>query len=379
MQKRLTFVFLFFVFCLSLSAQNVRISRDHTHLKEGAGSYYNTLLVLRSGAEVRKIAVSSDDAGWIEISYQNRRGFIPAMAVSEAGGFNYGSMFNENNNVTQMSISPTAYTAAIKGFLVEYTQRSNITVDIDRLYQITEFRPMDFFSVMNETRLSYFPRQGELLGDPASVHSQRLEAVGMAVSLSVLKNGVVYDVEMTKRLNIIANILNRQTVNYDRRVYVWILNDPQPIAFAGPGGYIFVSSGLLRVLTDYREIVAVLAHEMGHIALRHGMKTISMETATNNAQNQFDELDSTGIYTEAELALSQELDQIIRQAQDACALVRADSDEFEADAAAMELLRRYRIPNTFLKSALNKVFSSLSPALNQQYKSQVDRRVRRIN
>jgi Zn-dependent protease with chaperone function len=43
-------------------------------------------------------------------------------------------------------------------------------------------------------------------------------------------------------------------------------------AFAFPGGYIVVYTGILRMLDDQQEWLGLLAHEGGHIAKRHGLR-----------------------------------------------------------------------------------------------------------
>lgn len=45
-------------------------------------------------------------------------------------------------------------------------------------------------------------------------------------------------------------------------------------AFAFPGGTILVYTGMLRLLDDQEEWLALLAHEAGHVHLRHGMRGI---------------------------------------------------------------------------------------------------------
>lgn len=46
-------------------------------------------------------------------------------------------------------------------------------------------------------------------------------------------------------------------------------------AFALPGGYIYVTSGLLRTVRSEPELAGVLAHEITHVALRHGTNQAS--------------------------------------------------------------------------------------------------------
>lgn len=46
-------------------------------------------------------------------------------------------------------------------------------------------------------------------------------------------------------------------------------------AFALPGGYIYVTSGLLRAVRNDDELAGVLAHEIMHVTLRHGTNQAS--------------------------------------------------------------------------------------------------------
>lgn len=50
---------------------------------------------------------------------------------------------------------------------------------------------------------------------------------------------------------------------------VTVLDSPVNNAFATPGGYIYITRGLLALLDDEAELAAVLGHEVGHVAARH--------------------------------------------------------------------------------------------------------------
>ena len=59
--------------------------------------------------------------------------------------------------------------------------------------------------------------------------------------------------------------------NYDYKFY--LLNDGDTQAFAMPGGYIVVYQGLYQLLTE-EELKGVLAHEIQHVELQHGLKSL---------------------------------------------------------------------------------------------------------
>jgi predicted Zn-dependent protease len=54
-----------------------------------------------------------------------------------------------------------------------------------------------------------------------------------------------------------------------------VVDDPVVNAFALPGGFIFVTRGLLTHLTNEAELATVLGHESGHVAARHSVQQMS--------------------------------------------------------------------------------------------------------
>jgi predicted Zn-dependent protease len=62
-----------------------------------------------------------------------------------------------------------------------------------------------------------------------------------------------------------------------------IIESDEINAFALPGGFTFVNTGLLIAADEEAEVAGVLAHETAHVAARHGAKAMSKETAANLA------------------------------------------------------------------------------------------------
>jgi len=59
-----------------------------------------------------------------------------------------------------------------------------------------------------------------------------------------------------------------------------VLESPEINAFAAPGGLIFVSRGMLRCCKSEDAVAAVLAHEIAHVQLRHGLQAIDKSRMT---------------------------------------------------------------------------------------------------
>jgi hypothetical protein len=54
-----------------------------------------------------------------------------------------------------------------------------------------------------------------------------------------------------------------------------IVNDKAINAFALPGGYVYINRGIIEAATSESQVASVLAHEISHVALRHGTNQVS--------------------------------------------------------------------------------------------------------
>lgn len=64
-----------------------------------------------------------------------------------------------------------------------------------------------------------------------------------------------------------------------------ILNDEAINAFALPGGYIYITRGLLALADSEAEVAGVLGHEIGHVTARHTAERYSRAVATGIGAN----------------------------------------------------------------------------------------------
>jgi predicted Zn-dependent protease len=58
-----------------------------------------------------------------------------------------------------------------------------------------------------------------------------------------------------------------------------VVDSPEINAFALPGGYIYITRGILAYLNSEAELAAVLGHEAGHVTARHGVRQQSVAQA----------------------------------------------------------------------------------------------------
>ncbi|MGB2696878.1 MAG: M48 family metallopeptidase [Candidatus Zixiibacteriota bacterium] len=68
----------------------------------------------------------------------------------------------------------------------------------------------------------------------------------------------------------IAQISDRADLTY----HFSVIDTPVVNAFACPGGFIYVYTGLLKTMDNEAQLAGVLAHEISHVVARHGVKRL---------------------------------------------------------------------------------------------------------
>jgi Zn-dependent protease with chaperone function len=77
-----------------------------------------------------------------------------------------------------------------------------------------------------------------------------------------------------KSLDKILDRLFWQDPEHEGHVKVGIVDEPVDNAYAFPGGYIFVYTGLLEKMHSSEELAGILAHEIEHVEKRHVMESL---------------------------------------------------------------------------------------------------------
>ncbi|HOY69154.1 MAG TPA: M48 family metalloprotease [Candidatus Ozemobacteraceae bacterium] len=137
--------------------------------------------------------------------------------------------------------------------------------------------------------------------------------------------GFVRDAKMLNRLGTVARrlvpVCERKELNY----HFAVLDSKELNAFALPGGYVYVTKGLLEAAKTDDELAAVVAHELGHVNKKHSVR----------------QAEKAGIMT-AVVALMTVTDET-KKYQKAAAIASyfanlkfSRVDEFEADRCAVE-------------------------------------------
>nr|WP_255561490.1 M48 family metalloprotease [Pseudohoeflea sp. DP4N28-3] len=121
----------------------------------------------------------------------------------------------------------------------------------------------------------------------------------------VASYGGEYRDQRTEKL--LARIIGKLTVvseNPQQAYRVTVLNSPAVNAFALPGGYVYVTRGLLALANDASEVAAVIAHEMGHVTGNHGIERRQREREEALAERMAASAMEKGLAAREELAQS---------------------------------------------------------------------------
>ncbi|MGI9271318.1 MAG: beta-barrel assembly-enhancing protease [Woeseiaceae bacterium] len=110
------------------------------------------------------------------------------------------------------------------------------------------------------------------MGSPAdAILSKSTEAqLGRAIMRDIRRSDmVVEDPQITEYINEIGHRIAVQTNDGDYNFTFFVVDDPRINAFALPGGFIGVHTGLIEASRSEDELAGVLAHEVAHVTQRH--------------------------------------------------------------------------------------------------------------
>ncbi len=107
--------------------------------------------------------------------------------------------------------------------------------------------------------------------------SERQEvAMGQEYAAQVEQQiGLVDDAELQAYVEDIGMPMARASERPDLPWQFRVLDDPTPNAFAVPGGFIFVTRGLMDLMGSEAQLASVLGHEIGHVTARHSVSQMS--------------------------------------------------------------------------------------------------------
>ncbi|MDE2117817.1 MAG: M48 family metalloprotease [Betaproteobacteria bacterium] len=93
--------------------------------------------------------------------------------------------------------------------------------------------------------------------------------------------GVYKSAALQEYVNSVGQQIAKKSHRPNLQYHFTVLDTPEVNAFALPGGYVYITRGILAYLNSEAELAAVLGHEIGHVTARHGVRQASAELAAN--------------------------------------------------------------------------------------------------
>lgn len=187
--------------------------------------------------------------------------------------------------------------------------------------------------------------------------------IGRAVAAQVFQSYPALD---RPEANTYLNLLGQSLVVFCDRPetfggYHFLLLDSEEVnAFAAPGGLIVVTRGMVQCCQNEDELAAVLAHEICHVTLKHGLSAIKQSRLT-------EAFTIIGAETAKQVG-GEELASLTEAFEGSVGDVvktltvngYSRKQETRADAAAVEILRRAGYPETAIITMLERMNARLS-------------------
>ncbi len=120
------------------------------------------------------------------------------------------------------------------------------------------------------------------LGEDASINIEREMKLGRSVYRKLLSVGLVEtDPLLDRYINDLGFRLLAGIDNRVRDYRFFIVRDDAVNAFAVPGGYIGINRGLIAKALTQHQLASVMAHEIAHVELRHGLDSMAKGSEIN--------------------------------------------------------------------------------------------------
>ena len=144
--------------------------------------------------------------------------------------------------------------------------------------------PRKKVSIWTAFVLIFFFLFGNAVRGTWAMTTEEEKKLGKKIILEIEKQvDWVRDVNLQTFLNRLGDSLTAQVGPTPFEFKFYLINVPDPNAFAIPGGYIFVTTGLINLAENEQEVAGVLSHEISHVTARHVDQLIEKSKRLNIA------------------------------------------------------------------------------------------------
>ena len=322
---------------LAAWAADLYTKRSNNQLREGPGTFFSVVANLPVNTKVKTL---EEKDRWLRVQTGAKTGWLAEAGLDEKQ--QSGTLEAMSKEWSDARASRGTVGAAVKGFAGQIKNVQRGALDSFYGYQGPFFGAAEFWAFrapllpFRSNAVALTAAEDKAIGKQGYDIGPRESGVGLAVAARVAATGLVRDPAPQRYVNLVASYLLSATSFYDTYFSVYILDSDGVGTFAVPGGYIFLSRGLLSLCRDEAELAGVIAHEMIHVVRRHGLREMKVQAVRLRADNAMDELDAET----SRDAVEDDLDEFAEEAYAVVHKARLEKYEIEADLMGTVLLYR---------------------------------------
>ncbi len=182
-----------------------------------------------------------------------------------------------------------------------------------------------------KTELPVNPKLVEAVKEARGPDEAEEIAIGRQIAGNLLgASPLVKDARLQKYVNRVGEWVASKSERPDLPWHFGVIQSDDVNAFAAPGGYIFVTLGLYRLLQNEADLAGVLGHEIGHVIRQHHLKILQQSKL----------VDLGGKALSKEVGGSDKVQQLIGSGAEIVARSLDKNAEFEADRIGVVLATR---------------------------------------
>jgi predicted Zn-dependent protease len=171
------------------------------------------------------------------------------------------------------------------------------------------------------------------------------DIIGKQEHDKIIKEYGIYDDDILDNyINSLGNFLVSTSELSNKKFTFTILDTPIVNAFALPGGYIYLTRGLLALCDNEAQLAGVISHEIGHVTARHSARRYTKTIGTNLILNILNTLTKNQITSN-----------LLGQTAGLYLLSYSRTQEYEADKLALRYMTRAGFETTQMATFLSQM------------------------
>ncbi|MGD2030782.1 MAG: M48 family metalloprotease [Desulfobacterales bacterium] len=364
-------LFIFFSPSIGIATESmIHVKRNRAFIRKGPGSFYEVIATVHKGAALH---CSEGMGHWLKVRFQEKIGFISEKVTREAAP--YKDVFSQMViRPADLRLSRHGMAAGAKGFAMRFASRINgNTKLIDQLsaYRLnpaaySSFKKTTFKNQNLAKRQKQFPIPNLAVRNEFSMIEEGI-GLGIASKIAALK---LYDNKnIADYINFVGNLLVEATPAYDLQFKFFVIDQPFVNAYACPGGFIFITRGMLELIKNEGELAAVLGHEIAHVVCQHGMQELEKRKPIIIAEDAFSRLDKELPHEKDDKfkKVEEDLDNLALDIYETIFYGRLSKYEREADRLGMVFAARCGYPPGLMANLLERMVRSRTVSTNEHY------------